>query len=500
MTETNPGLPKYDRSLATMAAALGRNVTAHGAAADCTVLAGMTDDSRQAVAGTMFVAVRGTRADGHDYIGRAVKQGVRAVVCERLPEDPDPEVTWLVVPDSAYALGLLASQWYGNTSRRLTLIGVTGTNGKTTIATLMYEMARIMGHKAGLLSTVENRVGDTVYEADHTTPGAPEINRLLALMVDEGVEVAVMEVSSHAAAQHRIAGLDFDGAIFTNLTRDHLDYHGSVANYLSAKKSFFDGLKPRAFALTNLDDRNGGVMLQNTAARRCSYSVRVHADFRGRVIEDRLDGMLIELNGREVETMFAGRFNASNLTAVYGAGIMLGWDPADVLLAISRLVPVRGRFQPVRSADGVTAIIDYAHTPDALVNVLDTIAEVKRPEARVITVCGAGGDRDRGKRPIMAAEAAGRSDRVILTSDNPRSEDPDSIIREMMAGLDAEAAARTLEIPDRRTAIRTASMLACPGDIILIAGKGHETYQIIGSEKLHFDDHEEIAAAFAARR
>lgn len=499
MTEKKDILPEFDRSLATMAGALGADAEITGAAADGTVLAAMTDDSRLAGPGAMFVAVRGTRVDGHDFIDRVVQAGARAIVCERVPADPAPGVTWIKVPDSARALGLLSSQWYGNPSRKLTLVGVTGTNGKTTIATLMYEMARLTGHTAGLLSTVENRIGDTVYEADHTTPSAPEINRLMALMVARGVEFAAMEVSSHAAAQHRIAGLDFDGGIFTNLTRDHLDYHGTVANYLAAKKSFFDSLKPEAFALTNLDDRNGEVMLQNTRARRATYSVRRHADFRGRVVEDRLDGMLLELDGSEVETMFAGRFNASNLTAVYGASVLLGIDPHDALLAVSRLRPVCGRFQPVRSADGVTAIIDYAHTPDALVNVLDTIAEVKRPDAQVITVCGAGGDRDRGKRPIMAREAALRSDRVILTSDNPRSEDPQAIIDEMTAGLDAEALARTLGIPDRRTAIRTAAMLARPGDIILLAGKGHETYQIIGSVKSHFDDHEEIAAAFAAR-
>lgn len=498
MTDQSPTPPPYDRRLSTIAAAAA-GAKLSGAPADQTSLTALTDDSRQAGPGSMFVAVRGTRVDGHAFIPRAVEQGVRAIVCEELPDSPTPAVTWIQVPDSAVALGHIAAQWWGNPSRRLTLVGVTGTNGKTTIATLMYEMARMMGHTPGLLSTVENRIGERVLPADHTTPSALEIQRLLAEMVSCGVDFAAMEVSSHAAAQHRIAGLDFDGAIFTNLTRDHLDYHKTVAAYLAAKKSFFDNLPPHAFALTNLDDRNGEVMLQNTRARRAAYSVRQHADFRGRVVEDRLDGMLLELNGREVETMFAGRFNASNLTAVYGASCLLGWPVDEVLLAVSRLRPVCGRFQPVRSADGVTAIIDYAHTPDALVNVLDTIAEVKRPGAQVITVCGCGGDRDRGKRPIMAAEAARRSDRVILTSDNPRTEDPDAILAEMAAGLDAAQAARSLTIADRRSAIRTAAMLAAPGDIILVAGKGHETYQIIGTVKHHFDDHEEVAAAFAAR-
>jgi len=491
---------KYDRSARRIASALGASgAVAAGAPLPDGDLTALTDDSRAVVPGSMFVAVRGTRADGHRFIPQAVAAGAAVIVCEELPAAPSPQVSWLCVPDSARALGLLASEWYGNPSRRLALVGVTGTNGKTTIATLLYEMARIMGLEAGLLSTVENRIGDLRLPADHTTPGALEINRLLAVMVEQRVDFAAMEVSSHAAAQHRIAGLDFDGGIFTNLTRDHLDYHGSVANYLAAKKSFFDGLGAGAFALTNLDDRNGAVMLQNTAAARHTYSLRAEADFRARVVEDRIDGMLLELNGREVETLFAGRFNASNLAAVYGASVLLGWDRGQVLVGMSRLRPVNGRFQPMRSADGVTAIIDYAHTPDALVNVLDTIAGVKPAGAQVITVCGAGGDRDRGKRPVMAREAARRSDRLVLTSDNPRTEDPDAIIAEMMAGLSPDEAARTLTIADRRSAIRTASMLARPGDVILVAGKGHEDYQVVGTEKIHFDDHEEVAAAFAQR-
>lgn len=501
MTTEDLHLPQYDRRLSVIIAAAGADAALKGApVTEDECLTGLTDDSRRVVPGSMFVAVRGTQVDGHAYIDRATAAGARAIVCEQAPAVLSPRVTYIIVPDSSVALGLMGSRWYGDPSRRLTLVGVTGTNGKTTVATLLYEAAVDAGLEAGLLSTVENRIGDLRLEADHTTPAPLEIQRLMALMVENRVDFCAMEVSSHAAAQHRIAGLDFDGAIFTNLTRDHLDYHKTFANYLAAKKSFFDGLKPGAWALVNLDDRNGEVMLQNTRAARHTYSLRVHADFRGRVVEESLAGMTLELNGRQVDTMFMGRFNASNLTAVYGALRLLGRTDDEALLTLSRLRPVCGRFQPVVSEDGVVAIVDYAHTPDALVNVLDTILEIKKPEAQTITVCGAGGDRDRGKRPIMAADAARRSDRVILTSDNPRSEDPQAIIDEMMAGLDAEGMSRTLGIPDRRTAIRTASMLARPGDVILIAGKGHETYQIVGTVKHHFDDHEEIAAAFASRK
>jgi UDP-N-acetylmuramoyl-L-alanyl-D-glutamate--2,6-diaminopimelate ligase len=350
-----------------------------------------------------------------------------------------------------------------------------------------------------LLSTVVNKINDREVPATHTTPDPLELQALLADMVAEGCEFVAMEVSSHSAAQHRIAGLDFDGGIFTNLTRDHLDYHGTFANYLKAKQSFFDMLKPEAFALTNLDDRNGEIMIQNTRAKLYTYSIRANADFRGAVVENRLDGMLMTFNATEVETMFAGRFNASNLTAVYGAGRLLGFDNLDTLTTMSRLVPVAGRFQPFKSADGVTAIVDYAHTPDALVNVLDTIAEIKTASQHIITVCGCGGDRDRGKRPIMAAEAARRSDRVVLTSDNPRSEDPAEIIKEMMQGVSDDLRPRVLTIVDRAEAIRVAAALAAPGDVILIAGKGHETYQVLANETIHFDDREHITAALAQR-
>ncbi len=459
----------------------------------------LTADSRNVGEGAIFVAVRGTRVDGHSFIAGAVASGAAAIVCEKLPSELADNVVYIRVADAAQTLGILASRWHGDPSRRVSLVGVTGTNGKTTIATLIYNLARISGHKAGLLSTVVNKVNDRDVPSTHPTPDPLALNALLAEMADEGCESVAMEVSSHAAAQHRIAGLDFDGAVFTNLTRDHLDYHGTFANYLQAKQSFFDSLKPEAFALANLDDRNGNIMMQNTRARRYGYSIRANADFRGQVIEDRLDGMLMNFNGTEVETLFAGRFNASNLSAVFGTAILLGYDKADALRAISMMTPVAGRFQPFASADGVTAIVDYAHTPDALINVLDTIAEISNRRSSIITVCGCGGDRDRGKRPIMAAEAARRSERVILTSANPRSEAPEAIISEMRAGVGEDDAHKVLAITDRREAIRTAVALAQPGDVVLVAGKGHETYQIIGTETLHFDDREEVKYALSTR-
>ncbi len=458
----------------------------------------LTSDSRQCAPGTLFVAVRGVNVDGHSFISQAIKNGASAVVCEEIPNEVTAEITWIRVADSSVALGFLASEWFGNPSRRLSLVGVTGTNGKTTIATLIYEMARLYGHKAGLLSTVVNKIDNEDVASTHTTPDPIELNGLLRRMVDAGCTVAAMEVSSHAAHQHRIAGLHFAGGIFTNLTRDHLDYHKTFDAYLSAKKSFFDLLPKSAFALTNADDRNGMVMVQNTAARVYTYSLRSDADFRGQIVENRLDGMSMTFNGTEVETLFTGRFNASNLTAVYGVSLLMGYDPERLPVEMSRLVPVAGRFQPFRSSNGITAIVDYAHTPDALINVLDAIRDIVGHRCSVITVCGCGGNRDRGKRPQMAVAAADRSDRVILTSDNPRNEDPDAIIAEMKAGLNDRQAASTLTITDRREAIRTAVALARPGDVILIAGKGHETYQIIGPVTNHFDDREEVTAAFAA--
>lgn len=462
-------------------------------------LAGLTADSRAVVAEGAFVAVRGTAVDGHRFIDNAIDAGAKMIVCESLPDNAaerHPDIVWVEVDDSARALGRLASAWHGNPSQRLTLVGVTGTNGKTTVASLLFELARLRRHSAGLLSTVVNRIDDRLIPSTHTTPDPLSLNALLAEMADSGCRYAFMEVSSHAAAQQRIAGLLFDGIVFTNLTRDHLDYHGTFANYLRAKQSIFDTLGPDAFALTNIDDRNGAVIVQNTRARRFTYSIRSHADFRGRLIEDRLDGMLLALNGREADMMFAGRFNASNLTAVFGAASLLGWNDENLIVDMSRLRPVDGRFEPIPGPGRRIAIVDYAHTPDALANVLDTINEIRRPDQAVITVCGCGGDRDRGKRPLMAAQAARASDRLIITSDNPRSEDPAQIIREMKQGLSAEQLRHTLAIADRREAIRTAVQLSAEGDIILIAGKGHETYQIIGTQTIHFDDREEARRAF----
>ncbi|WP_289875768.1 UDP-N-acetylmuramoyl-L-alanyl-D-glutamate--2,6-diaminopimelate ligase [Duncaniella muris] len=465
---------------------------------DDKMISGLTSDSRQVTEGTLFVAVPGVSVDGHRFIPMAVEKGATAVVCQQLPEDLSTHVTYIVVPSSALALGYLASQWWDNPSRKLHLVGVTGTNGKTTTATLIYEMARLLGHKAGLLSTVCNYVDDTAYPTDHTTPDPLTINELLHRMVEAGCEYAAMEVSSHAADQQRIAGLRFEGGIFTNLTRDHLDYHKTFAAYLAAKKKFFDLLPADAFALTNADDKVGDVMLQNTRARRFTYSLRSEADFRGRIVESRLDGTLLSLNGHEVELLFTGKFNAYNLTAVYGACILLGWNHDNVLREMSRLVPVAGRFQAFHSPKGYTAIVDYAHTPDAVVNVLNAIREVIGRQGEIITVVGAGGNRDKGKRPIMAREAAARSERLILTSDNPRFEEPEEILRDMEEGLDEEARTRTLHITDRRQAIRTAATLASKGSVILIAGKGHEDYQEIKGVKHHFDDREVVREIIAS--
>lgn len=460
-----------------------------------TIISAVTADSRAVGAGSLFVAVRGVAVDGHKFIPKAIEAGASVIVAEELPDALPQGVLGVCVADSRDALGRLASRFFGDPSEALTLVGVTGTNGKTTTATLLYEMARMRGLKAGLISTVANIVVDEAVPAEHTTPDPVMLNSLLRRMVDAGCTFAAMEVSSHAADQHRISGLTFAGGIFTNITRDHLDYHKTFDNYLRAKKSFFDMLPPEAFALTNIDDRNGEVMLQNTPAqRRATYSVRSLADYTVRVVEDRLDGMLLEFNGHPVETMFVGRFNASNLAAVYGAASLLGVPQDELDVLMSRLTPVAGRFQPFRSANGITAIVDYAHTPDALVNVLETLREVGQ-DARIITVCGAGGDRDKGKRPQMAHAAAGLSDLLILTSDNPRSERPEDILADMQAGLTPDEKERTETVVDRREAIRRAVATANPGDVILIAGKGHETTQTIGAEVFHFDDREEVRKA-----
>ncbi len=459
----------------------------------------VVSDSRKVTDGSLFVAVRGVTVDGHRFIPD-VQNRVAAVVCEEFPQEMEDDVTYVKVADSAVALGFIASQWWDNPSQKLVLIGVTGTNGKTTTATLIYEMARQQGFKAGLLSTVCNYIDQEAVPATQTTPDALTINRLLHRMVEAGCRYAAMEVSSHAADQHRISGLVFAGGVFSNLTRDHLDYHGSFDAYLAAKKSFFDRLPSDAFALTNIDDKVGEVMLQNTKAAKKTYSLRTRADFTGRIIESRLDGMLISFNGCEVETLFTGRFNAYNLLSVYAVGILLGWERNEVEIAMSRLVPVAGRFQTFRSPRGYAAIVDYAHTPDAVVNVLNTIRDVIGSGNKIITVVGAGGNRDKGKRPIMAREAALRSDRVVLTSDNPRNENPADILADMEAGLDSEGRDKTLTVVDRREAIRTAMMLAREGDVVLIAGKGHEDYQEINGVKHHFDDREVVREIFSKQQ
>lgn len=457
---------------------------------------GVQMDSRKVLNGHLFVAVKGTQTDGHDYIEKAISLGASVIVHSE-PVDVKAEgVTFVRVADTEDAVGRIATSFYGDPSRKLRLVGVTGTNGKTTIATVLYELFRKMGHKCGLLSTVCNYVDGRAVPASHTTPDPISLNELLGEMVEAGCEYAFMECSSHAIHQKRIGGLEFAGGIFTNLTRDHLDYHKTFENYRDAKKLFFDNLSREAFAIINADDRNGSVMVQNCAAAVRTYSTRTMADFKGRILEESLEGMLLDIDKVEVAVHFVGRFNVSNLLAVYGAAIMLGKAKEEVLCVLSSLRPVNGRFETIRSPKGFSAIVDYAHTPDALENVLTAINEIVKGKGNVITVCGAGGNRDKGKRPLMAKEAARRSDRVIITSDNPRFEDPQDIISDMLAGLDEADRQKTLAIADRREAIRTAAMLAQPGDVILVAGKGHEPYQEIKGVKHHFDDHEEIKAAF----
>ena len=459
-------------------------------------ITGIQMDSRLIEPGQLFVAVRGTQTDGHAYIDKAIEKGAVAVVCEQIPEVRQPGVTYLSTPDTEDAVGKLATTFYGDPTSKLDLVGVTGTNGKTTIATLLYDMFRHFGYKVGLLSTVCNYIDGEAIPTDHTTPDPITLNRLLGRMADEGCKYAFMEVSSHSVAQKRTGGLKFAGGIFTNLTRDHLDYHKTVENYLKAKKAFFDGLPKTAFALTNADDKNGMVMVQNTRAKVATYSLRTLCDFKGKVLEDGFEGMLMDINQREVNVQFIGRFNASNLLAVYGAACLLGKQPEEVLIALSMLRPVSGRFDALRSPKGYTAIVDYAHTPDALENVLNAIQEVLDGRGKVITVVGAGGNRDKGKRPLMAQEAVKQSDKVIITSDNPRFEEPQDIINDMLAGVSKEDMSRVLAIVERKEAIRTACMLAQPGDVILVAGKGHENYQDVKGVKHHFDDKEVLKEVF----
>lgn len=461
---------------------------------------GINIDSRKIENGHLFIAMKGTQVDGHKFIDKAIALGATAILLEDMPETLEDKVTYVQVKSTEEDAGKVATLFYGDPSKKLKLVGVTGTNGKTTIATLLYEMFREFGYKVGLLSTVCNYIDDKAIPADHTTPDPIELNRLLGDMVAEGCEYAFMECSSHAIHQRRISGLDFTGAIFTNLTRDHLDYHKTFENYRNAKKMFFDDLSKNAFAITNADDKNGMIMVQNTKATIKTYSIKRIADFRAKILECHFEGMYLEIDGKEVGVQFIGKFNVSNLLAVYGAAVMLGKKPEDILVALSTLKSVNGRLEPIQSPEGYTAIVDYAHTPDALENVLAAIHEVLDTKGgHIITVCGAGGHRDKGKRPLMAQEAVKQSDTVILTSDNPRDEDPQAIINDMLAGLDTKQKKKVLNIVDRKEAIRTAAMMAKKGDVILVAGKGHENYQEINGVKHHFDDHEVIREIFGIK-
>ena len=459
-------------------------------------ITGVNIDSRKIKPGHLFVAMKGTQVDGHAFIPKALELGAAAVLCEDMPEERKDGVVYVQVESTEDAVGKVATLFYGDPSTKLKLVGVTGTNGKTTIATLLYNMFRKFGYKCGLLSTVCNYIEGEAIPADHTTPDPIELNQLLSRMVEAGCQYAFMECSSHAIHQKRIGGLKFAGGIFTNLTRDHMDYHKTVENYRNAKKAFFDGLPKTAFAITNADDKNGMVMVQNCKAQVKTYSTRSMADFRARILECHFEGMYLEVDGREVGVQFIGKFNVSNLLAVYGAAVMLGQKPEDVLVVLSTLKSVSGRLEPIHSPEGFTAIVDYAHTPDALENVLKAIHEVLDGKGKVITVCGAGGNRDKGKRPLMAQEAVKQSDRVIITSDNPRFEEPQDIINDMLAGLDKQQMKKVVSIVDRKEAIRTACMLAQKGDVILIAGKGHEDYQEIKGVKHHFDDKEVVKEIF----
>lgn len=463
---------------------------------DSLPVTGIEIDSRRIQQGNAFVAMRGTQTDGHQFIPKALELGATCIICETMPEELQDGVTYVQYENTESVVGQLATHFFGDPTKRMKLIGVTGTNGKTTIATLLYEMFRRFGYKVGLCSTVCNYIDGNPIPTECTTPDPITLNRLLGQMADEGCEYAFMEVSSHSVAQQRVGGLNFAGGIFTNLTRDHLDYHKTFEAYRDAKKGFFDMLTKGAFAIINADDKNGAFMVQNTKADVKTYSMRSAADYKAKILEESFEGMNINIDGQEVFVQFVGRFNVSNLLAVYGAAIMLGHSTEEVLIALSAMKPVNGRFEAIRSREGVTAIVDYAHTPDALVNVLSTINEVLQGRGQCWTVCGAGGNRDKGKRPLMAQEAVHHSDRVIITSDNPRFEEPQAIIDDMLAGLTPEERRTVLSIVDRREAIRTACTLAKAGDVILVAGKGHEDYQIVQGVKHHFDDHEVIRECF----
>ena len=460
-------------------------------------ISGLEYDSRRVEKNSCFFAVVGGANDGHNYIDSAIELGAKAIVCQRMPQDRKEGVAYIVVEDSNIAMAAMAATFYGDPSEELRLVGVTGTNGKTTTATLLYDMFTAMGYKVGLISTVVYRIGEQRIESTHTTPDAIRLNKMMREMVDAGCEYCFMEVSSHAAAQHRIDNLKFVGALFTNLSHDHLDYHGTYKEYIRAKKSFFDMLGKDSWAVVNIDDRNGEVMLQNCVAKHYRLSLRSMADYNAKIIEMLPNGMLLHINSKELWVKFTGRFNAYNLTTVYAAATLLGVDSLEVLTTLSNLTPVSGRFETITAKDGTMAIVDYAHTPDALENVLTTIEELRQGEQKLYVVCGCGGDRDRTKRPEMASVALKYASMAIFTSDNPRTESPEAILDDMVAG--AGTATNYLRITDRREAIRTASTLAKAGDIILVAGKGHEDYQIIGTEKHHFDDHEEVTKAFDQR-
>jgi UDP-N-acetylmuramoyl-L-alanyl-D-glutamate--2,6-diaminopimelate ligase len=453
-------------------------------------------DSRKVTPGTLFIAQRGIHTDGHRFIEKAIENGAVAVVCEEYPSEVPSNIPIIKVLDSMESTGHIASVFYGNPSQKMKVIGITGTNGKTSIATLLFKLFRELGYNAGLISTISYRINETEETASHTTPDALKIQKLMAKMADAGCEFCFMEVSSHAVHQKRIAGIEFAGGVFTNITHDHLDYHKTFAEYIKAKQGFFDLLPAKAFALTNIDDKNGLIMVQNTKARKITYSNRAMADYRCKVLETHFNGMLLNLDGQEVWTRFVGKFNASNLLAVYATAVNLGQDSNEVLTCISNLEPVKGRFETIRSVDGKLAIVDYAHTPDALKNVLTAMSGIRTGNEQVITVVGAGGDRDKTKRPEMALEAIFGSDKVILTSDNPRTEDPAQIIRDMEAGVEPRWKNKVVSIENRREAIKTAVLLAQSGDIILIAGKGHENYQEVNGVKHHFDDVEEVRKYF----
>jgi len=464
------------------------------------VIEGIGFDSRKVTPGSLFVAVRGIKSDGHDFIGNAVASGATAVICETIPENADKNICWIKTTDSARALGIVSSEFYGNPSHSLKLTGITGTNGKTTIATLLYRIFLKLGYKCGLFSTVCNYIVNTKYPATLTTPDPVLLNRTMAEMVKAGCEYAFMEVSSHAVDQKRIAGLKFAGGIFTNLTHDHLDYHKTFSNYLYAKKGFFDSLPQDAFALINSDDRNGSVMIQNCRAARYTFSTKSMADFRSNVIEQDFGGMCLRIDREEVWTRFIGDFNASNLLAVYAASILLGEKSKEILTVLSEMKSVPGRLETVEGPGDINCIVDYAHTPDALLNVISTINRIRSAGCQLITVVGAGGDRDRSKRPEMALISAEGSSKVVLTSDNPRTEDPEKILDDMEAGISAGLKAKVLRISNRREAIKTAVMLAVPGDVVLVAGKGHEDYQEINGVRYHFDDREELKAALLMKQ